>query len=493
MSIGKHIKEHAVLGIASSNYNVKSYGATGNGTTDDSVACQAALDAAKAAGGGVVYFPVGTYLIGLLSDNGQTHNAKIKGGLKIGSNTTVQGAGWGTVLKIAGASYTNTSWSKMPLLTNDDFAGGNSNIIIRDMFLDGNRDEVVGFATEMEGIDFVSVTNFLIENVYLEDVTHDSIDLDLCARGVINAIKVKNTVATNMWNGFHAGSTNSYMTVSNSYFENCGLGRVDGNEAGLHNASSNAITIGNHVVGCNRGIYHDGAVSNTVISGNLVEDTVTSMWGIQSRASYSNIVGNVVHGGAVTVQYGITLSDTTQGGTIVGNTIRANRQGIVAASTGPVIVQSNTILGNPSVQGILLDNGPHICTGNSVEGKPSSSARGAIHATADANGAQIKDNNISGASAGRGILSDADDVIITGNSITGISSGGVEIDIAATANDNIVAGNRIAAGTLGINITSGSNRTNVYGNNLNGTTTDITDAGTASQVAGATGAGANIA
>jgi hypothetical protein len=37
------------------------YGATGNGTTDDTAAIQAAIDAANAAGGGTVYVPQGTY------------------------------------------------------------------------------------------------------------------------------------------------------------------------------------------------------------------------------------------------------------------------------------------------------------------------------------------------------------------------------------------------------------------------------------------------
>lgn len=39
------------------------YSATGNGTTDDTVGVSRAVSAAAAAGGGVVYFPAGTYLI----------------------------------------------------------------------------------------------------------------------------------------------------------------------------------------------------------------------------------------------------------------------------------------------------------------------------------------------------------------------------------------------------------------------------------------------
>ena len=42
-------------------FDVKDYGATGNGVTDDTVAIRNALTAAEAAGGGIIYLPAGTY------------------------------------------------------------------------------------------------------------------------------------------------------------------------------------------------------------------------------------------------------------------------------------------------------------------------------------------------------------------------------------------------------------------------------------------------
>lgn len=56
-------------------FNVMDYGATGGGVIDDTAAVQAAIDAAEAAGGGVVYFPPGVYKIaGALQDTGRSNS-----------------------------------------------------------------------------------------------------------------------------------------------------------------------------------------------------------------------------------------------------------------------------------------------------------------------------------------------------------------------------------------------------------------------------------
>jgi polygalacturonase len=69
-------------------YNIKNYGAKGNGTTLDTKAIEKAIDAAAAAGGGTVFFPAGNYLsvtihlksnIALYLDQGATLIAADKG------------------------------------------------------------------------------------------------------------------------------------------------------------------------------------------------------------------------------------------------------------------------------------------------------------------------------------------------------------------------------------------------------------------------------
>ena len=55
-----------LLAQSGNTFNVKQYGATGDGSTKDTEAIYAALAACAKAGGGTVYFPAGTYLTGPL-------------------------------------------------------------------------------------------------------------------------------------------------------------------------------------------------------------------------------------------------------------------------------------------------------------------------------------------------------------------------------------------------------------------------------------------
>lgn len=66
-------------------FDAVAYGATGDGSTDDTASVQLALDAAHTAGGGVVYLPAGTYKIATSP-------------LSVYSNTSVQGIAGRTII-----------------------------------------------------------------------------------------------------------------------------------------------------------------------------------------------------------------------------------------------------------------------------------------------------------------------------------------------------------------------------------------------------------
>ncbi len=77
------------LNTASAVYDVKAYGATGDGSTNDTSAIQSAINAA--AGGGVVLFPTGTYLI--TSTLTVNHDSIV-----------LTGSGASSIIKVAGSA-----------------------------------------------------------------------------------------------------------------------------------------------------------------------------------------------------------------------------------------------------------------------------------------------------------------------------------------------------------------------------------------------------
>ena len=78
-------------------FDVRAFGAKGDGHTDDSRALQAALDAARMAGGGVVFLPAGTYAVAPPGASGRRPTLQ---SLTIGSNVWLRGDGPATVLKV---------------------------------------------------------------------------------------------------------------------------------------------------------------------------------------------------------------------------------------------------------------------------------------------------------------------------------------------------------------------------------------------------------
>jgi len=107
--------------IASADvYNVKDYGAVGDGVTDDTSALQAALNAVPA--NGTLYIPCGTYCTGALSRSG---SIKITGDHM---GTPIASTPLGTVLKFNAANGTMLDFYNQPnfVLENLILAGNNA-------------------------------------------------------------------------------------------------------------------------------------------------------------------------------------------------------------------------------------------------------------------------------------------------------------------------------------------------------------------------------
>jgi hypothetical protein len=116
----------------SSGVDVKSFGAKGDGITNDTAAIQRALDYVRLAGGGTVVFPLGTYLV---SYQDHPENSSYRTALVVGSNTTLQC--YGATIKLANGQ-TSPGVANSIVFNYNISAGGNTDINIIGGVFDGN-------------------------------------------------------------------------------------------------------------------------------------------------------------------------------------------------------------------------------------------------------------------------------------------------------------------------------------------------------------------
>ncbi|WP_068782956.1 glycosyl hydrolase family 28-related protein [Paenibacillus phocaensis] len=140
--------------------SVTSFGAKGNGVTDDTAAIQKAFNQA-AARGDTVYFPKGIYLV----NPAQT--------LRVGGNTTVQGEGRASILRAASSRF---GWELMRVTGSD--------VQLNGLVLDGNR-RVNRVLTIAGGSARVTVQGLLVQGA-----THHSDKRSEYYAGVVSGIVV---------------------------------------------------------------------------------------------------------------------------------------------------------------------------------------------------------------------------------------------------------------------------------------------------------------
>ena len=144
-----------ILDKRGDTYNVADYGATGDGTTDDRSAIQAAIDAANTAGGGVVEVTVpGTYLLG----TGGTISSRAYG-LLLKSNVTLDCAGSNLV------TFKSDASTEMDMITTAR-ATSTTDIACYGFKMDGNE------ANQSDGkmnMYIMNTAGFLIDDVYSVD------------------------------------------------------------------------------------------------------------------------------------------------------------------------------------------------------------------------------------------------------------------------------------------------------------------------------------
>lgn len=137
--------------------NAQAYGATGNGTTDDTAAIQSAV---KAVSGGVIFLPPGTYKVtstievpwnNILAGSG-------RGTVVMFSTGSASGSGSGDAFQMLGIAKPSENYS-----TQEDQSGG-----FRDLMIDGSNASTAAAST---GIHIGDALGYELTNVFIRNFT----------------------------------------------------------------------------------------------------------------------------------------------------------------------------------------------------------------------------------------------------------------------------------------------------------------------------------
>ena len=407
-------------------YDVVDYGATGDGTTDDTAAIQAAIDAAATAGGGIVYIPPSStpYMV--------TSSLNIAG-----DNITIEGGGWGSVIKAAN-SFDNSSGGQV------FYTNGYDNLVFREFKIDGNRANLsdltaIGINVHQSTnvlIDHVAVVdssydgfyigysttpseNVIIRNCYIDNATRLGIGITSGENIYILFTIIVNTNGSNPQKGIDIepnGSDNpcNNIFIIDSKFDNNYYGHI-----GLQGGDSkNRVVITDNLFGSigAAGSYNwqGAAISARQLGYGVISNNSFSVAPPSERAHillggaasgelnvYCNISGNIFYRG----DYGVSVLSAMSRSTIANNVFSYTHNPVyvnpanLSETAYELTITGNTMY-SPDI-GIYLD-------GSTSE---TTIAGGAIHV----------------ASGGTGVETAADTVVITGLSING-GDYGVKID-----------------------------------------------------------------
>jgi hypothetical protein len=360
----------------------KKFGADQTGTRESTANIQAAVDACIAAGGGIVYFPRGTYLSGRITVNG--------------NNVVFAGDGTSSILK-AKSGITTTDLIRVN--TTGDLTGATrlTSFAIRDMKFDGSNVNVTN-AGITSLIAIYCVDRVRISNIYVYNAYGSCLDLCGCTKTFVGGGTVIDTLrpGTPFMNGLNIYGNDNFIndhgwgdhTVHGVHV--VGVPTVGifcaGDGSGRLNVSG--CTVRGAAGDAGYGIFAEVGVvpsSDITIANNYVESKVNGIGMSNSGTipapfgSRCAVTGNTVRN----CDYGITVTEKMM--TVVGNVITDANVGIFCGvghdyEESDWVIADNIITLRPGATGQGLVMGPKtvgtqfirrvVIDGNSINGDP---------------------------------------------------------------------------------------------------------------------------
>ena len=323
-------------------FNVKGFGAVGDGVADDTTAILAAI-AAVPDDGGIVYFPAGTYIISstLNIGDGSTTQRSTKNGIRL--------VGEGECYILAGSLFFNDNPISGTRLLWQGAVGGtmikvNGPIFgfgMENIFLDCNRNARAGIALQL-----ISASNGYFKNV--KAVSYSSIGLDMNVQpvasinGEANGISSANNVFENLqlYNPDTSTTALKLDGFRDANGHNCTQNIFRGLDYGIFGTNSKGIHLGfcdfnrfENVVGVvygsasgSYGVYLDGAGTMPFLApdnnvfyqcalGQNIGIGFTGTPGDNFFYDYSTDDSSIIPSGEVTTYaHGITIPGRTRFG-----------------------------------------------------------------------------------------------------------------------------------------------------------------------------------
>jgi hypothetical protein len=342
------------------------YGATGDGVTDDTAAVQAAINAVNAAGGGVLFFPEGSYLVTpsgspatALSMTGMV-GVRLVGASARASRLVKNGAG--TLLSMSGAATDTTGVTHTKYCSIQDLGfSGNSNtglifrlyyadnLFFRDVYVTSNADVVVDTAEFWDSRFY----NLVVESS--GSTTADAQTPNMLLRNSAAAsgygFSTDNVNQIHFlgcrWEGFKTGAAWIQQGVSNSnnpngiFFTDCKMetSALNGGPHLLADSSCKGVYV-NHLY-----CYSGGFTGGYSTAQNVIT------WSAQDSALNDVFIAN---GASATVANGVTLNSTVANQNSVARNVTAIYNAAPTGShmaygtaTGGFIVENCTFNGSP--------------------------------------------------------------------------------------------------------------------------------------------------
>ena len=430
---------------------------------DDQVVIQAAIDALSSGSGKVVLLD-GIYTVS---------------GISVPDNVTLQGQGFSTKLYLVDGGTG-------PVITNSDHSGGNTGIIIKDLFVDGNAANAVTYS---RGIEFRNVNKSIITRCWGQKgkegpdsaqrgvgiyVAAESTDVKVSecfatqngheGIGIRNGCKRISIIGCSSWGNTVEGFQIASETVAvDSCTDILVMGNVAQSPASyaaitVHPGPADSykrINIVNNIIydsGGGVNIYDDDVcrIVNLIVSGNTIFNIGTHGRGIETRASDRVIISNnqiidaqigaiKTLGDNININNNIIKNSGAYGisvwgeySTISGNVLTGGASGGIFTAVGCsyVLINGNVISSNIGT-GMFLE-GDHLWLSNNqiIDNNTDNGLHGGI--TVDASYSTIIGNKIYlsnpavGHVDGLYLLGNADNCVVKDNDIR---DGGVTLNV----------------------------------------------------------------